>query len=124
MQSFQRVSAAMLGLAAEGFSFGFPKIDLSTPQGPVRGELMISHPQLSDEEKSQSMMVMQGLTGNFDISMPTVLVDENPALALQVAPLIKQGMVVQDGDTLRLSGKLEDMALKINGNTLPLPPLF
>jgi len=69
-------------------------------------------------------MVMQGLTGNFDISMPTVLVDENPALALQVAPLIKQGMVVQDGDTLRLSGKLEDMALKINGNTLPLPPLF
>ena len=124
MQSFQRVSAAMLGLAAEGFSFGFPKIDLSTPQGPVRGELMISHPQLSDDEKSQSMMVMQGLTGNFDISMPTVLVDENPALALQVAPLIKQGMVVQDGDKLRLSGKLEDMALKINGNTLPLPPLF
>jgi hypothetical protein len=33
-------------------------------------------------------------------------------------------MVVQDGDKLRLSGKLEDMALKINGNTLPLPPLF
>jgi len=124
MQSFQRVNAAMLGLAVEGFSFGFPKIDLSTPEGPIEGELMIRHPELSEQEKSQAMMVMQGLTGNFDISMPAVLVDDNQALAMQVAPLIKQGMVIQEGDRLRMVGTLEDMALTINGNVLPLPPLF
>ena len=124
MQSFQRVSGALLGLAAEGFTFGFPKIDLNTPEGPIKGELMISHPELSDDEKSRTMMVMQGLTGDFDISMPAELVDQNQALAMQVAPLIKQGMVVQDGDRLRMTGNLKDMALDINGNVLPLPPIF
>jgi hypothetical protein len=69
-------------------------------------------------------MVMQGLTGNFDISMPAALVDENQALAMQVAPLIKRGMVVQSGDRLRMTGALKDMALDINGNVLPLPPVF
>jgi len=124
MQSFQRVTSAMLGLAAEGFTLGFPKVDLSTPQGPINGELIVSHPQLSDEEKSQAMMVMQGLTGNFDISMPAALVDENQSLAMQVAPLIKRGMVVQEGDRLRMTATLKDMALDINGNVLPLPPIF
>lgn len=124
MQSFQRVSSAMLGLAAEGFTLGFPKVDLSTPEGPINGELVISHPELSDEERSQAMMVMQGLTGNFDISMPAALVEKNQALAMQVAPLIKQGMVVQEGQSLRMTGTLKDMALDINGNVLPLPPVF
>lgn len=124
MQSFQRVSAAMLGLAAEGFSFGFPRIDLSTPEGPIKGELMIRHPQLSEQEKSRAMMIMQGLTGNFDISMPTVLVDDHQTLAVQIAPLIEGGMVVQEGDRLRMAGTLEDMALTINGKVLPLPPVL
>lgn len=124
MQSFQRVNAAMLGLAAEGFSFGFPKIDLSTQEGPIEGELMIHHPELSEQEKSRAMMVMQGLTGNFDLSMPAVLVDNNQTLALQIAPLIKEGMVVQEGNRLRMVGTLEDMALTINGNVLPLPPIL
>lgn len=124
MQSFQRVSNAMMALAAEGFSLGFPKIDLSTPEGPITGSLSVSHPELSDDEKSQAMMVMQGLTGNFDLSMPAVLVDQNQALAMQVAPMIKQGMVVQEGDRLKMEGSLKDMALDINGNVLPLPPLF
>lgn len=124
MQSFQRVSSAMMGLAAEGFSLGFPKIDLSTPEGPITGSLSVSHPELSDDEKNQAMMVMQGLTGRFDLSMPAVLVDKNQALAMQVAPMIKQGMVVQEGERLTMEGSLKDMALDINGNVLPLPPLF
>lgn len=124
MQAFQRVSGAMLGLAAEGFSLGLPKIDLVTPAGPINGELMISHPQLSDEEKSRAMMVMQGLTGRFSVSVPADLLEGNPGMAMQVAPLIKQGMAVKDGDRLRMSGLLKDMALDINGQILPLPPLF
>ncbi len=124
MKSFQRVNSAVMELAAEGFTLGFPKIALSTPQGPIKGEVMISHPELSDQEKSQTMLVMQGLTGNLDISMPVALADQNPSLAMQVAPLIKQGMVVQEGDRLRMVGTLKDMALTINGNVLPLPPLL
>ena len=36
----------------------------------------------------------------------------------------EEGMVVQEGDRLRIQGTLEDLALDINGNVIPLPPIF
>lgn len=124
MESMNRINQAMLGLAADGFSLGFPEMSFATPYGPVNGEIMLQHPSLSASEKDQMMMVMQRLTGNLDVSMPLALVEQYPELGMQVAPLIKQGMVQQDGERLRLEGKLEDLALDINGNVIPLPPLF
>ena len=124
MESMSRINQAMLGLAANGFSLGFPELSFATPYGPVNGEIMVQHPSLSDDEKDQMMMVMQRLTGNLDVSMPLALVEQQPELGMQVAPLIKQGMVVQEGDRLRIQGTLEDLALDINGNVIPLPPIF
>lgn len=124
MESMSRINQAMLGLAANGFSFGFPELSFATPYGPVNGEIMVQHPSLSEDEKDQMMMVMQRLTGNLDVSMPLALVEQQPELGMQVAPLIKQGMVVQEGDRLRIQGTLEDLALDINGNVIPLPPIF
>lgn len=124
MASMNRINQALLGLAGEGFAFGFPELSFATPHGPVNGEIMVQHPALPDEEKDQMMMVMQRLTGNLDLSMPLALVEQHPELGMQVAPLIKQGMVVQEGDRVRVQGKLEDLALDINGNLIPLPPLF
>lgn len=124
METMNRINQALLGLAGEGFSFGFPELSFATPHGPVEGEIMVQHPSLSDDEKDQMMMVMQRLTGNLDLSMPLALVEQYPELGMQVAPLIKQGMVVQEGDRVRVQGKLEDLALDINGNLIPLPPLF
>ncbi|MDL0431055.1 DUF945 family protein [Marinobacter sp. TBZ242] len=124
MESMSRINEAMLGLAAEGFSFGFPELSFATPYGPVNGEIMVQHPSLSDEERDQMMMVMQRLSGNLEVSMPLALVEQHPELGMQVAPLIKQGMVEQEGDRLRVQGTLEDLALDVNGNLIPLPPLF
>ncbi len=124
MESMNRINQALLGLAGEGFSFGFPELSFATPHGPIDGEIMVQHPSLSDDEKDQMMMVMQRLTGNLDLSMPLALVEQYPELGMQVAPLIKQGLVVQEGDRVRVQGKLEDLALDINGNLIPLPPLF
>lgn len=124
MESMNRINQAMLGLAGEGFAFGFPELSFATPYGPVDGEIMVRHPSLSGDEKDQMMMVMQRLTGNLDISMPLALVEQYPDLGLQVAPLIKEGMVKQEGDRLRIEGTLEDLALDLNGNLVPLPPLF
>lgn len=124
MESMNRINQAMLSLAANGFLFGFPELSFATPYGPIDGEILVQHPELSDEEKGQMMMVMQRLTGNLDVSMPLALVEQHPELGMQVAPLIKQGMVVQEGDRLRIQGKLEDLALDINGNVIPLPPIF
>ncbi|MEX2476260.1 DUF945 family protein [Marinobacter sp.] len=124
MASMQQMNGAMMDLAAEGFGIGFPEISLMTPDGEVRGQVMIGHPALSDEERAKMLMVMQRLTGEMDVSLPVALAEDHPALMMQIAPLIKQGMMTEEGDRFRLSAELKDLALDVNGVILPLPPLL
>ncbi|RBW49075.1 DUF945 family protein [Marinobacter sp. F3R11] len=124
MAAMGQVSTAMRDLAMEGFSVGFPELSLNTPEGAVTGSLMISHPELADDQKAEMLMVMQQLTGTMNLSMPSVLADEYPAVRMQLAPLIKQGLLVPEGDRLVLAAKLNDMVINVNGQEIPLPPLF
>ena len=43
---------------------------------------------------------------------------------MQLAPLIKQGMMTQQGDRLAMEAQLKDLALDVNGVMIPLPPLL
>lgn len=124
MASMGRLNEALLGLAAHGFEFGFSDLRVMTPEGEISGQAMIGHPALSEEERSQMLMVMQRLTGQVAFSLPVALAENYPALRLQLAPLIKQGMLVEQGDRLNLDARLEDMALNVNGVIIPLPPLL
>ncbi|MCG2580204.1 MAG: YdgA family protein [Marinobacter sp.] len=124
MASMNQISGALLDLAADGISFGFPDISLVTPEGEVNGELMIEHPTLSDEERSQMLMVMQRLTGHMKLSLPLALAENHPDLMMQLAPLIKEGMMTRNGDRLAMSAQLKDLAVDVNGTVIPLPPLF
>lgn len=124
MEAMGRINGALTDLAAEGFSFGFPELSMATPEGPVTGQLMLQHPSLTDEEKAQMLMVMQRLTGSLDISLPLALAENHPEVMMQVAPLIKQGMMVKEGERLHLEATLEDMAVTVNGNVIPLPPVL
>ncbi|HBM50024.1 MAG TPA: DUF945 domain-containing protein, partial [Marinobacter sp.] len=100
------------------------ELSLETPEGPVQGSLDISHPELAGAEKDAMLMVMQGLTGELDFSMPMALAEDYAAVRMQVAPLIKQGLLVQEGDRLVMDGRMEDLVLDINGLQIPLPPLL
>ncbi|WP_297793145.1 DUF945 family protein [uncultured Marinobacter sp.] len=124
LDSMNRLSGALLDLAAEGFSFGFPDISLVTPEGEVNGELMVGHPTLSDQERSQMLMVMQRLTGHMELSLPLALAENHPDLMMQLAPLIKEGMMTRNGDRLSMSAQLKDLSVNVNGTVIPLPPLF
>lgn len=124
MEMVGKMTEAMLALALDGFSAGIPTLDISTPQGPIKGMLMVSHPKLNEDQKSQTFMVLENLTGDLELSVPAVLVQQNPMLSQQVGPLVQQGMIVQDGDLLRVQGRLEGMVFNINGNEIPLPPMF
>ncbi|MEC7815845.1 MAG: DUF945 family protein [Pseudomonadota bacterium] len=115
---------ALRGVAAAGFTLGIPELLVSTPEGEVRGNLEISHPELSADERDQMLMVMQQLTGSLNLSMPLALAENNPMLQMQVAPLIKEGLVVRDGERLVLDGRLQDLVLDVNGVEIPLPPLL
>lgn len=124
MAAMGQVNTAMRDLAAAGFSVGFPELTLDTPEGQVTGKVMISHPELPEDQKAEMLMVMQQLTGEMNLSVPSVLAEDYPAVRMQLAPLIKQGLLVPEGDRLVLSARLNDMVVNVNGQEIPLPPLF
>ncbi len=124
MAAMGQMTEALRTLAANGMVFGFPSISLTTPEGEVSGELLIRHPALSDDEKAEMLMVMQRLTGDFQVSVPVALSERYPQLKGQLLPLIEQGMVVQEGDRLVLRAHLQDLTVDVNGTLIPLPPVI
>lgn len=124
MAAMQQVNTAMRNLAAAGFSVGFPELTLDTPEGAVTGNAVITHPELTEDKKAEMLMVMQQLTGEMNMSVPMVLVEDYPLVRMQLAPLVKQGLLVPEGDRLVLAAKLNDMVVDVNGQEIPLPPLL
>ena len=118
------MNTAARDLSAAGFSVGLPELVLDTPEGKITGNLMITHPELSADQKAEMLMVMQQLTGEMNLSVPLVLAENYPAVRMQLAPLIKQGFLVPEGDRLVLAARLNDMVVDVNGQEIPLPPLF
>ncbi|WP_375183343.1 DUF945 family protein [Marinobacter sp.] len=124
MGAMQQVNEAVRDLAAAGFSLGVPELLVTTPEGQVTGSAEIRHPELTADEKAEMLMVMQRLTGDLNLSLPMALVEKYPEVQLQLAPLIKQGLLVQQGDRLVMNAALQDLVLDVNGEEIPLPPLL
>lgn len=124
MSVIDSLNQGLRDLAAAGLSFGFPSISLTFPEGEVTGELMLSHPTLNQEEADQLGLVMQRLSGHMALTLPVALVESQPALMAELAPLVEQGMVVRDGDVYRVDARLQDLELDVNGQVFPLPPMI
>ena len=124
MRLMQQMTGSVQDLVAAGVSLGVRELSLNTPEGEVTGDLQVGHPQLSDSERQDMLMVMPRLSGVVNLGLPAALAENNPELRMQVAPLIKQGLLVPEGERLVLRGQLEDMVLDINGVDFPLPPLL
>jgi len=124
MRLMQRVTGSLQDLVGAGLTVGVRELSLNTPDGEVRGDLEVSHPALSQGERRDLLMVMPRLTGNFNLSLPVALAENDPDLRMQVAPLVKQGLLVQDGERLVMRGTLNEMVLDVNGTAMPLPPLL
>lgn len=124
MAAMTKVNTALRDLAAAGFSAGIPELSLATPEGEVNGSLVISHPELTADQKSDMLLIMQRLQGKMSLRLPAALAENYPAVRMQVAPLIKQGLLVQDGDELAMTASLKDLKVDVNGTEIPLPPLL
>lgn len=124
MQLMQQMTQSVQNMVGAGFSAGIRELSVSTPEGTIEGDLEVAHPRLSDAERQQMLMVMQRLTGSLSFSLPVALAEQYPEIRMQVAPLVKQGFFVQEGDRLVMRGQLQDMVLNINDVALPLPPLM
>ncbi len=124
MKAMQQVNEALRQLAAAGFSMAMPELSVATPEGDIRGQMEIRHPELDAQHASSMLLVMQGLTGDLNLTLPVALAEKHPAVMLQLAPLIKQGLLVQEGDRLVMKGEMADLLLTVNGIEIPLPPLL
>ena len=124
MQLMQQMTQSVQSMVGAGFSAGIRGLNVSTAEGTIEGDLELAHPRLSDTERQQMLMVMQRLTGSLSFSLPVALAEQYPEIRMQVAPLVKQGFFVQEGDRLVMRGQLQDMVLNINDVALPLPPLM
>lgn len=124
MQLMMQLSSALRELAGNGIRIGMPEVVLQSPQGPVTGALELRHPALSEQERSQMLMVMQRLRGDLNLAVPVALVNTLPQLKARLAPMIAEGLLVQDGEVYRLDAKLNDLAVDVNGRAIPLPPLI
>ncbi|WP_373001443.1 DUF945 family protein [Marinobacter sp.] len=124
MVAMQQVNTAVRDLAAAGFSVGFPELTITTPEGVIEGSARITHPELTADQKAEMLMVMQQLTGEMGLSLPLALAEEYPEFQMQLAPMIKQGLLVQKGDRLVLNASMNDLMLDVNGVEIPLPPLL
>lgn len=124
MKAMQQVNEALRQLAAAGFSMAIPELSVATPEGDIRGQMEIRHPELDAQHASSMLLVMQGLTGDLNLTLPVALAEKHPAVMLQLAPLIKQGLLVQEGDRLVMKGEMADLLLTVNGIEIPLPPLL
>jgi uncharacterized protein YdgA (DUF945 family) len=122
MQAMSDVGESMQMLAAAGFSVGFPDIHLVNPEGPLQGKVLITHPGAAGDSASQ--LIMPALEGEMELSIPLALAENNEAVRMQTAPLIKDGLLVTEGDRLLLKATLKDLVLNVNGRAIPLPPLL
>lgn len=124
LEATMNIAEAARALAGAGFSVGFPELSLESPDGPVTGEAMISHPELSETEQETMAIVMERLSGRFQLRIPLALTERYPALAEELAPLMMQGMLVVSGDHLVLDATLSDLQINLNGQVIPLPPMI
>ena len=124
MNLMMNVSDAVKALAGSGMALGLPKFSVMTPHGEVAGNLMLRHPELSDDEREAMSLVMQRLTGELSISLPVELAEAEPKLMTELLPLIDQGFLVRDTDMFRLEAELKDLEINVNGQIIPLPPMI
>lgn len=122
MQAMSDVGESMQMLAAAGFSVGFPDIYLVSPEGPLQGKVLINHPGAAGV--SESSLIMPALEGEMELSIPLALAENNEDVRMQTAPLIKDGLLITEGDRLILKATLKDLVLNVNGQAIPLPPLL
>lgn len=118
------IAEAARALAGAGFSVGFPELSLDSPDGPVTGTAILSHPELGDAELEGMAIVMERLSGQLQLRIPVALTERYPALAEELAPLLAQGVLVRSGDDLVLEATLKDLQINLNGQVIPLPPMI
>ena len=120
MQATMALTGSIEAMMADGLSTS-AELDLSSPDGPVTGRLVISHPEQADGEPVPLMMIARTIEGEMSVRLPRALADRYPELGEELMPLLIQGVLVEEGDFYVMEASLNNMMVNLNGNEMPLP---
>lgn len=120
MQATMALTGSIEAMMADGLSTS-AELDLSSPDGPVTGRLVISHPEQADGEPVPLMMIARTIEGEMSMKLPRALADRYPELGDELMPLLIQGVLVEEGDFYVMEASLSNMMVNLNGNEMPLP---
>lgn len=120
MQATMAMTGSLEKLMARGLAIVMD-VDISSPEGPVTGHLGISHPEQPDADRVPLMMMAQTIEGELNLKIPTALAEAYPELGSQLAPMMAQGALVEDGDFYVMDASLKNMMVNLNGQEMPIP---
>ncbi|UZD65353.1 YdgA family protein [Marinobacter sp. AN1] len=120
MQATMALTGSIEAMMADGLSTS-AQLDLSSPDGPVTGRLVISHPEQADGEPVPLMMIARTIEGEMSVKLPRALADRYPELGEELMPLLIQGVLEEEGDFYVMEASLSNMMVNLNGNEMPLP---
>ncbi len=105
----------------KGLSIAVPEMQSTTPFGPLAGQGSLVQPAMEEADKAPLLTRTQG---TMSFSMPLQLLMLLPHGEEQVAALIEQNLMVQEGEYLKAEATLGDSMIVLNGQQIPVPPLL
>lgn len=120
MQATMALTGSIEAIMADGLTTT-ADLDLSSPDGPVTANMVISHPEQEDGEPVPLMMIAQTIEGELSVKLPKALADRYPELGEELMPLLVQGALVEKGEFYVMEASLRNMMVNLNGNEMPLP---
>ncbi|MCP5161323.1 MAG: DUF945 family protein [Hahellaceae bacterium] len=92
-----------------------------TPEGLMSGNASLIQPP---QENADTSPLVTHTQGAFGLSVPARLIMWLPNGEQQIAALIEQNLMVQEGQMLKAEARLADSIITLNGQQIPVPPLF
>lgn len=119
---FGRMAGEARALAQKGMSLALPELRVNTPQGALEGSFVMRHPEIAGEAPES---VLQSLTGDLVLSVPRALIEAlGEEQMMQMEGLVEQGFVNRTDSHYRVEASLAEMMVNLNGQSIPVPPLF
>lgn len=122
-QNNEQAQTALGELVKSGLRMSISECQVSTPQGIVSGNMALAIlKDATTKDVAPSMMsIIKQLKGNLTLSVPVSLVDATPMLKARIQPLLKQGILEQEGGDYTLNVILKgDTLILSSGMQVPV----
>ena len=124
-EEMQQVSAALNAFVKSGAALHISTLSVDTPEGKVSGNGVLRLAASNTVDTQNILSVLKQLGGNISLSVPKALIDTNPSWVANMKPLLKQGIIEQDGNNYTLNVIIKgDTLILSSGARLPISLLF